>query len=330
MLVPFCIDSESLDPDPTWTPAQVYQCHRALLDSWRRIGLLAYDGETFSRSRLRCAIDKLPPKLKPLWQEVLEHHPLISVGESWNGSISENSLGLLSKHVRLGIVDDARAEVEFGFADDDLSRHIEHYGIEISRMLSASQANHFVAAQNESGKYIRQGECFSEIWKKRFQTLAHSGIKRISIVDRYSIGQLFNPPHQQLCGLERFLRLLDADADGIRHVKVFASWADLSGMTANDVQHELQLVMSKLPRKKIVTLKVIMAPNSIFGRIAHDRFIRFENYVWEIGSGLKVFAGAFAEVKSTASFKYGDVVDGYSKVEHDLECDADAKLIGVS
>jgi hypothetical protein len=223
--LPFCIDSDSLAPDPNWTPAQAYQCHRALLDSWRRIGLLAYDGKSFSQSRLKCAIDKLPPKLKPLWQEVLEHHPLVPIGELWNGSITKNSLELLSKHVSLGLVDDARAEVEFGFSEDDLSRDIQQHSIEISRILSASQATHFTAAQKESGKFIRKGECFSEIWEKRFKTLAHSGIKRISIVDRYSIEQLFNPPHQQLCGLERFLRLLNDEKNGIRHVKVFASWA---------------------------------------------------------------------------------------------------------
>jgi len=84
--------------------------------------------------------------------------------------------------------------------------------------------------------------------------------------------------------------------------------------------------MNRLQHRNIKQLKVVMLPNAIFGDVAHDRFIRFERVVWDIGLGLKVFEGAFAAERSSATFKAEKVaVDSYKKVEAELARHPQAK-----
>ena len=105
MLVPFVIDADSLAPDPAWTSAQHRACHKSLLDVWQRIGLLAHDGDSFDTSRLKSAIDQLPQKLRPLWQEVLQRVPLCSCGSVWNGQVEPATLANFYSTAKLAIVD---------------------------------------------------------------------------------------------------------------------------------------------------------------------------------------------------------------------------------
>lgn len=327
MLVPFVIDADSLAPDPAWLPAHVRTCHEGLIDTWQRIGLLEYDSHDFETSRLKSAIDKLPQKIRPLWMEMVERLPLRACRKGWNGSVIASSVGALSNHASVALVDDARAEVEFGMSEYDLTiRAANAPDVEVCRLQSASQAASFKKAIAKSGAYIEVGDKFSDIWALRFQLLAGIPIKRVSIVDRYAMSRHVTCPQTQLSGLERFLRLLDADACGPRHVTLYSGWTEeLKGRLLPDVEEEIRQLLGKLPRKKVGRIKVVMLPNSTFSGVSHDRFVRFENHVWEIGIGLQVFEGAFASERSTATFKTGEVVTGFKRVEDELRAHAAAK-----
>jgi len=320
MLVPFVIDADSFAPDPAWTPAQVRTYHESLLDVWQRIGLLVYDADSFENSKLKKAVQQLPQKLRPLWQEMLERAPLRACGIRWDGTVSFDNICQLSRITSLAFVDDARAEVEFGLTEDDLSKPAAGApDIEVCRFISAGQARAFQQALAQSAIHIEVGDKFSDIWALRFRSLAAAPIKRVTIVDRYAVSQHFCCPQTQLSGLERFLRLLDQDADGARHVTLLSAWtADLAQKKLTDVEAELRIAMSRLASKKVKRLKIIMVPNAGFRDDGHDRFLRFEEYVWNIGLGLEVFEGAFAAKRSSAAFKTGPPVAGYKKVERDL------------
>lgn len=329
MLAPFVIDADSLAPDPGWTPAQLRNCHQSLLDIWKRIGLLIHDADAFETCRLNQAVQQLPQKIRPLWHEMLKHAPLRACGNKWDGSVSRSNVAMLCNMVSVAIVDDTRAEVEFDFLEDDLSRPApDAPTLEVCRLLAAAQAKNFQQALDQSAAHIEQGDKFNDIWSLRFHALASAPIKRVIVVDRYAMSQHFNCPQTQLSGLERFLRLLDQSAQGPRYVSLFTAWtAELGRKTLDDVEVELRRVMSKFYPKQIKRLKVVMAPNVIFSHMAHDRFFRFESYVWDIGLGLKVFEGAFAAERSSAIFKTGGPVDGYKKIEHDLDTCSQAKFL---
>ena len=328
MLIPFAIDADSLTPDPGWTPAQLHQYHLSLLDIWRRIGLLVHDADTFDHSRLNSAIQRLPQKIRPLWLDMLEHSPPRKCGANWDGSITNNTVPMLKHDTEVVLVDDTCAEIEFGLPDDELSQVVAGVPeIELCRLTAAAQSKTFENALNIAESYIQPRTPFRKIWKERFLTLAKAPIKLVSVVDRYAVSQHFNCPQSRLSGLERFLRLLDDDADGARNVTLFSGWsAELRQQTMPDIEAELQMVLRRLRQKRIKQLKIIMVPNAVFGSLSHDRFIRFENYVWDIGLGLKVFEGAFAAERSSASFKTGSVSKaGYKKVEDELTEHNEAK-----
>lgn len=330
MLVPFAIDVDSLNPDQAWTPAQQRACHKSLLDVWKRIGLLAYDGSTFDGSRLKQAVSQLPQSLRPLWQEVLERVPLAAVGPGWNGTVSPATIQGLAA-IQLAIVDDTRAEVEFGFPDDcDEQTHLLDNGqsVDVCRMLTANHARAFVAAIEQSGTHVEIGTTFQSIWDCRFKSLASAPIKQISIVDRYAIERHHEPSAQSgLSGLERFIRLLDAGATGPRHVTLYSTWTErFRGKSIDDVADELRPIVERLSAKNIKRIKIHMVPNTGgFRDDGHDRFVRFGDYVWDIGLGLEIFEGAFSSKKSSASFKSGAAVASYRQVEQDLSTNAGTK-----
>lgn len=330
MLVPFVIDADSLVPDPAWTPAQQRACYNGLLDVWQRTGLLAHDGSTLPASRLRQAVQSLPQNVRPRWQEVLERAPLLTT-PGWNGNIAATTLGDFAGVAQLALVDDTRAEVEFNF-DDECDEALQPgNGIDVSvcRILAAGQASAFQIATTLAGKHIEARDTFQTTWDTRFKALAYAPIKLVSVVDRYAIGQHMSCPQTRLSGLERFLRLLDNDATGHRHVTIYSAWTtDLSGenrKTIDDIEAELSVVLGKLPRKNIKRIKVFMVPNTGFRDDGHDRFVRFGDYVWDIGLGLEVFDGAYSAKRSSAGFKTGTAIGGYKSVEQDLAGNGDTK-----
>ena len=330
MLVPFVIDADSLAPDPAWTATQQRNCYNGLLDVWQRTGLLAYDGDSLPASRLHRAVLALPQNVRPRWQEVLERSPLLATPK-WNGSVSKATLGDFVGVARLALVDDARAEVEFGLDDgcDESLLPVNGIDVSVCRLLGAGQATAFQTATALAGTHIEAGDKYQTTWDARFKALAIAPIKLIGIVDRYAIGQHMACPQTRLSGLERFLRLLDGDATGQRHVTIYSAWtADLSGekrKTIDDIENELRVVFGRLPCRNIKRIKVVMVPNSAFRDDSHDRFIRFGDYAWDIGVGLKVLEGPFSAERSQAAFKCGPAISGYKAIEQDLAGNPDTK-----
>lgn len=334
MLVPFVIDADSLTTDQAWTGAQQRACFNGVLDVWRRAGLLAYDGGVLNGSRLHQAVQALPQSVRPRWQEILETSPLLAI-PAWNGNVSAGTLGNFSTVAQLALVDDTRAEVEFGFGEDcdEAPQSVNGTEVSVCRLIAAGHAQAFQTATALAGAHIEAGDTFQAIWDLRFKALANAPIKLVSIVDRYAIGQHIACPQTKLSGLERYLRLLDNDATGDRHVTIYSAWtADLSGengKTIEDIETELRQVFSRLPRKNIKRIKVFMVPNTGFRDDGHDRFIRFGIYVWDVGLGLEVFDGAFSAKRSSASFKTGTAVDGYKVVEQALAGNSGTKSMEI-
>lgn len=330
MLVPFVIDTDSLTPDPAWTPAQQRACYKGLLDVWQQIGLLAHDGSTLNSSRFYQAVQALPQSVRPQWQAMLSRAPVLTT-PTWNGTVSVANLGNFSNTAQLAFVDDTRAEVEFNLSDncDEANCSTNGISINICRLLAANQALAFQDSIALAGIHIEAGDTYQATWDSRFNALAKAPIKLVSIVDRYAIGQHMVCPQTKLSGLERFLRLLDSNATGPRHLTVYSAWtAELSGenkKTIDDIEKELRLVFSRLTNKKVQRINVYMVPNTGFRDDGHDRFVRFGDYVWDIGLGLEVFDGAFAVRRSSAGFKSGVAVAGYKQVEEDLAGNAGTK-----
>lgn len=85
MLVPFVIDVNSLTPDMAWTPSDIDNHFRSLLRVWQRYGFLHHDGTSFAESKLKEAIDKLPPlKIRSDLKALLLRSPMRACNDEWN------------------------------------------------------------------------------------------------------------------------------------------------------------------------------------------------------------------------------------------------------
>jgi len=324
MLVPFVVDAESIVPDPTWTGSQIRACHNSLIKSWIDYGLLAYDGNSLEESNLYKHIITLPQNVRSNWLGALRRLPILPT-PSWNSRVTPSLISEFSDVAKLAFIDDVQAEIEFNFdeASDHTYLKIGDSEVAVCRILNAAHAIAFRQASILSKSHIEAGDTFQQIWDLRFKSLAKAPIKKISIVDRFAIRNHFDTPQNQLSGIERFFRLLDKDATGDRYIKFYTTWPEelQSGnkVSLEEIEFEFRHIFDRLLHKKIKRINVFLVPNSGFRKDSHDRFIRFGDYVWDIGKGLEVFGAPFCKDRSQAAFK---VIffeeDSYMLVEQDL------------
>jgi len=322
MLVPFVIDADSLTPDPSWSAAQALSYNRSLLNIWKKIGLLVYDGESLDGSKIYQSVKQMPQKIRPLWIEMLETAPIKSCA-GWKGSVTLDRLSEFSEQAKLALVDDTRAELEFNITEDGLDGSVladnGDLVVDICRLIASDKARQFTTALEMADGHIEPGSTFQNTWDLRFKKFAFVNIKRISIIDRYALPNHISHDQSQLSGLERFLRLLDEDARGRRYVTLFsANVKKLNTKSIQDIESNLQILLSRLPRKNIKKIKVFLLPNHYFGKMSHDRFVKFGNYVWDLGVGLDIFDGGSSKIRSAATLKSWESVKSYKNVEDEL------------
>ncbi|MGD0962014.1 MAG: hypothetical protein ABSB19_19570 [Methylomonas sp.] len=124
-------------------------------------------------------------------------------------------------------------------------------------------------------------------------------------------------------GLLNFLTRLAAAAGGLKHVTVYSAEIPLA---AADIETELQAVCDALPNRSIDTLSLNIIPDPVFAIAAPDSFIRFENYVWDIGCGLRLFSYPETHALTLCGFKGGAVIEAYRRIERHLDAQRLVKL----
>lgn len=326
MLVPFVIDAESLAPDCDWSPTTTRACHGSLLELWAKAGILVHDGSEFEKSSLHRALqgDSIPVKVRSLWKDFLKRytHAFTGCTNSWSGTVTPETLEKFDIEAAAALVDDTHATAVFDFSEDEDTRTVQltrGATIDVCRIQAAAQASVFASARQLAGQHIQPKDTWQYIWDMRFAGLTAAKIKQVAIVDRYAMDQHVSCPQFHLSGLVRFLKLLAKDDQAKRYVTVFSAWtAQLREISLERLARDVGDSVRQFNLSAIRRLNLVMVPNDVFGLIAHDRFVRFESYVWEIGLGLEVFQGSCAGKVSSATFKAGSDTEGFEAIERNL------------
>lgn len=331
MLIPFVIDSDSLAPDSEWSPQTQRACYNDFIDAWMEAGLLAVDGDKIECSILFKSINSIPEKYRKRIQELMKRCPIRCIPD-WKGSINNYcDLGVIAPDAKLALVDDIRAELEFGLSAEDDEILNPETKVTVCRFQLFRHSQVIRDYEFLASAHIVRGDKFLDIWNKRFLNLAIAPIRHINIVDRFAVSRHFNTSQAKLSGLERFLKLLNEYASGDRNVTIYSAWTDeLQNIATQGIKDELFDLKRKYSHK-IKKIEIYMAPNGVFKKDAHDRFISFHisdchQYVWDLGEGLTVFEGPCSEVKSSAKFIAGPV-PSYQNVKKDIVNSKDTKLI---
>jgi len=325
MLVPFVIDHRCFKPDPHWSEPTIRACYNNLLDSWLRSGLLAIDGCSLEDSRLfNAIIESTPIKYDKRFKAALAKYPKLFIPD-WDGTITQRSLQRLSGVAKVAIVTDDCARQEFGFGNDR-DHCDDEYDVAICRVQAFNYALGFRNFAHRASGFIRKNISCEEIWQSRFADLAQAPIKNISIVDRFSLERLVNEHNRGSCsGLERFLHLLDQSAHGDRFLKIFAAHKKYyhegvprESYSIKDAKDLLTDLFNKLPRNNIKRISVTINENRFHGEQAHDRYIRFERYAWDVGNGLSIFEGDNTGENIKVNFNYDHAtMEEYRKLENE-------------
>lgn len=309
MLVRICLDEEVMHKPSTglsnWLAA-----HKRLIQVWRTQGILVMPYDKDEAASKFLLGDDLPQSIRIQWKEALRRCRYIKADEI-DGAMKDDGVDI-AKYA--GLIDELcleemKAELVFNLPPDETSIIMPEYNVEVCRFENIDQTDYFQKAQQLASSYIEQGEPLSQVWNQRFVLLAkHS--KHVAIIDRYALqdGDGIN-------GLRQLMINLDRDGKGAS-LAVFASVE--KGQSADELSERIRRIYHEMSRGGLRSVKAVLAQSAYFSHESHGRFVRFDNSVCEIDTGISVFAGQNGKVGRRTQFAYKVKSEIHQKIESAL------------
>ena len=152
--------------------------------------------------------------------------------------------------------------------------------VEGIRLCDVDMSEEFGKSKALGNTSIDIGDSIQDIWSSRFQRFAaHS--RQVVVVDQYAVQK------NNFDGVHRLLGLLDGDANRCR-VTIY-SCLDRDGRGAYRVEHSIRSAASGLGGSGVAWVDVRLFHQHDFKVPAHDRHLRFDNGVFRIGRGMRIF-----------------------------------------
>lgn len=265
----------ALDPDALKNASEGE--HKRLLREWMNHGVLIYNSPSFEASELASVVEKLPTSAKFLWKQILRRSWLRPSQAPWPGVLglddNPQAISAVEKDLDLLCLEETRLEV----LGEDLHRGAP--AVELGDLREIDNTDAFERA-HELAQKRTGGIAVQKLWKERF-ALPAALARNITIVDRYT---LVNKD-----GIEAFLVLLDG-AGKKTNVTIYSSYGDDKlKLSEHEAQDQVVNIRKRLARGGVGDIKLFLTDSRCFGRVEHDRFVKFDHLVVEIGSGMAVF-----------------------------------------
>jgi hypothetical protein len=287
MPIPFVVEPDAFEPiggnQPGWVAA-----HERLLQIWGRFGVLVLPA---NGAAIAALLAKLPQALRSKWQAALKsafyRKKICQTLDSPGIFEHIDKLVTLKNDVNVACVEETTAMC-FGIDHDMFSRVIDEV-FEICRLEAIDQTRFFREEAELWDKMVYSGARRVDVWEKRFRPLAINA-RNIAIIDRYSLLH-----HERLFvegggGLRFFLRMLgQIGLEAHFSINVFASDVPDDGLDVSRAVANLQKTANAITFPIQTSLHLHVVPDQVFGKVAHDRFLRFDAVVTSIGNGLTIF-----------------------------------------
>ncbi|MDE0394255.1 MAG: hypothetical protein OYK82_05700 [Gammaproteobacteria bacterium] len=313
MLIRFAIETKAIDSSAT-------RAHiKRLLDQWE-LGILVYPRR--GDPALWNTISGLAPTARKLWKETWEkvvknngnvyrwvpgHGPAFE----WNKIDAPEALALAHNEFEVAVLEESRA-VALEVPDGESRRCGKVEGI---RLCDVDVSEEFTDSRTLGTESIDIGDSIQDIWSSRFQRFAaHS--RRVVVVDQYAVQK------NNLDGVLRLLRLLDGDAK--RCGVTIYSCLDRDGRGAGRVEHSIRSMASRLGGSGVAWIDVRLFHGKEFKVPAHDRHLRFDNGVFRIGRGMRVFEHPHTKEATDVTFV---VLKPGTRDEKEVNLDRSAKMV---
>ncbi|MCH9405310.1 hypothetical protein [Pantoea agglomerans] len=296
-----------------------HSCHSSLIESWRDYGALVIP-KNKSVEKYYEAINSVHPKFRKKWQEAfVRFHLKKSEIDIYNLSTyrSIDELAELACEVSTFLMPNELSE-NISFDDEGICLHSSKK-FEVVESSSILSSVFFKKSKHLSRQSISNAENGEEIWKWRIENLCEME-KNIVITDRYLIENIkrdvtsTNKSNNILYNLTKFI----SSSGNIHSLKIFSSGGESGGENHIFIENYLHTYLSKTPffSKALSLLEIYSIDETIFKNDGHDRYIRFGNYVCEIGLGMEVFR---SQNNRATTFSIKDISNTYNKeLERDM------------
>ena len=314
MLVQFAIETEAIDGSAT--PAHI----KRLLEHWEYFGILVYPRR--GDPALAKTISRLAPTARKLWKTawamVLKNNGNAyrwvrrnGTALEWSTVDSPEALASAHHEFEVAVLEESRAadlEVPIGES--------RRYGkVEGIRLRDFDVSEEFSNAKTLGNASVDRGDSIRDIWSGRFRRFAaHS--RQVVVVDPYAVR------NDNLDGILRLLRLLDGDARRCRVTIYSCLGGNVGG--ARRVERRIKAEAAGLSGRGVGSVGVRLFRVKDFKRYAHDRHLRFDNGVFRIGRGMRVFEHPNTKEASDVAFV---VLKRGTREEKEMNLERSGKMV---
>ena len=274
MLVKFALELDAIDGNVRADDLNI------LMKTWGNFGILVHptpkDGAKIKNVSENLEQIDAKKCWTTMWTTVVKGNPslrlqpLNEVSFDWEKIQSADDLAQHSGKFEVALLEETRAEV-LGIGVDKTKKFDEIEGVRF--------ANHSLwpARFERDPFYIKEGSDRKDIWEKNFYRLAEFS-QEIVIVDRYAV---------QEPGIQGVFWLLERLTEIAKSSKIQVNAGLKSQQGQDRGRYEIEDEFKrKFHDKRIITTEVRLFDDlNPMSKIAHDRHIRFDNYVIGIGRG---------------------------------------------
>ncbi len=161
--------------------------------------------------------------------------------------------------------------------------------LELVRFGHHRSSDYFNNIEELSEKRIQKNQDVSDVWNTYFRDLS-SISKNITIVDRYAIENFLDKP--KMNGLERVIQELSSSNNNI-NLKIISSLSHKPNehkSIISQTEFRLNKIAESVPETAIATIKLYLVEDYLMKQ-THGRWIRFENIVCNLDTGVEVLEG---------------------------------------
>lgn len=264
--------------------------HDVMLNHWLEYGILVYPPDYLDS--YEAAIKSLPAKYQTQWTAALAHFKKIDSGVPWKDikllEGFEDTIKNYADHFDTVFVDDTLAYVLC--ENEDISRHCKSTSFEVVGAPAITKSENFKKSIDFSKQDIAGDSNINTVWSERFKMLAkHS--KRITICDRFVFERILNDLTRGIhSSIKTFLDFLTAE-NGNYYLTIFSDGGELGSQQKIEIENYFNGLFkpSNGYSAKVKRLTLISNEKKVFQQFSHDRYIRFDDYVCALGSGMAIF-----------------------------------------
>ena len=282
MLVKFILDLDAIDKNTRSKDLKL------LLDKWTSFGVLVHPNYREAKQKIIAILRELDPEPRMLWKKIwheagnksnpsLKWHSFGKDRLAWNAIESGDDLSRHSGKFEVALLEDSRAS-KLDIPQDKSKLFGEIEGIRFSDITISEKL------ENKYPKEVGVGERREDIWENYFHTLAQFSTK-IVIVDRYATTD------QNIEALFWLIRRF-TEVSRISHIQInssvvieqnrFQSHKSSKELRAREIK---DMFLSEFHDETVIQTEIRLFDRDVFMTHAHDRHMRFDNHVFDIGTG---------------------------------------------